>query len=100
MKYPESAQRALALRIYCNFGGHGNQKKFAEWLGMSQALWGMIERGNAQFSYSVIKLIKKRHPAIDMEWLRDGYEGKMPPDIMRPLAQILNELRKGNTSAA
>ena len=93
-QFPDSARRALALRIYCGFDGHGQQKRFCEWLGggVTAARWGMVERGQTQFSYRMIQVIKQKLPTVDTEWLRDGVEGKMPIDMMKGLNQIMARL--------
>jgi len=77
-KYPDSARRALALRLYCGFPGHGGQKDFANWLGpdLTYVLWGAVERGEARFSFRLIGIIKQKLPTVDTEWLRDGVEGR------------------------
>lgn len=91
-KYPDTARRALALRILCGYPGHGNQKKFAEWLGVTGPRWGNVERGVVPFSPRIIKIIKRRLPAIDTEWLQEGSEAKMPLGLMREINQILETL--------
>lgn len=101
-KYPESGLRMLALRVHCGFPGHGNQKEFAQWLGpgMSAARWGMVERGQTQVSDRVFKILRKRLPWLEWDWVREGVEGKMPPQFERPLLHILDKLRNGNMSAS
>lgn len=99
-KYPELGLRAQALRIFAGYPEHGGQKKFAAEIGASSGLWGAIERGHARFSYRVIKLVKKKFPGVDTEWLTDGNEDNMPPKLMQPLNYILDKLRKGNTLAS
>ena len=66
-RYPASARRARALRIYCGFAGYGKQKRFCEWLGdgVTTARWGMVERGQTQFSYRIIHIIKQKLPTVD-----------------------------------
>lgn len=99
-KFPEIGLRARALREFAGYHGHGGQCQFAKEVGIGKGLWSAIEKGNARFSYRVTRLIKKKFPGIDAEWLTDGYEGNMPPNLMRPIRQILDSLRKGNTEAS
>lgn len=101
-QYPDSGARALALRIYCGFPKHGGQKDFAKWLGpgVTAARWGMVERGQTPFSDRMFKILRQRLPWIEWDWLREGTEGKMPPQYERPLLQILAKLRSGTTLEA
>ena len=102
-RYPSSARRARALRIYCGFPGRrGGQKDFVAWLGggVTAARWGMVERGETQFSYRIVHIIKQRLPTVDTGWLRDGVEGKMPIDMMKGLNQILEGLAPYTSGAS
>jgi len=86
-----SGMRARALRVYC---GYESQKNFAEKFlkVVSPGRWGNVERGNIPFSFRLIKIIKKKVPAIDTEWLRDGNEDKMPVGMLRELKAIMAKL--------
>lgn len=102
-KYPDSGLRALALRIYCGFPDRrGGQKDFAKHIGggLTSARWGMVERGQTPFSDRMFQILRRRLPWLEWDWVREGTEGKMPPQYERPLAQILDKLRNGNTAQA
>ena len=83
--------RARALRIYC---GYESQKDFAEKFleVVSPGRWGNVERGTVPFSFRLIEIIKKKVPAIDTEWLRDGNEDNMPVGLLRQLNKIIAKL--------
>lgn len=70
---PETtADRAKRLRIAMGYGGHGNSKQFAEYLGVTPNRWNNVER-----DYPIGRLMEeiiKVKTGISIDWLKYGDE--------------------------
>jgi hypothetical protein len=76
-------KRLLGVMYVAGWPPHerGNKKEFAERvLGISQARWNNIITGVSPLSREVAGIIKKRFPAISMDWLQYGDGQPVPGD--------------------
>ncbi len=65
------ANRMRRLRTAWGYGGHGGQRLFAEFLGISQQRWGNIENGHP-LGRDLVQIIVKKCQGIDYNWLLGG----------------------------
>ena len=72
MAQPDSeATRCAHLHEAMGFHGHGSQKAFADFLGITEDRWGNVERG-LPLSKTLAILLVEKCPGVTLDWLLLG----------------------------
>jgi transcriptional regulator with XRE-family HTH domain len=83
------AARMRQVRAAYGYAGHGGQKLFAEFLGISPQRWSNVENGIAQGLGSELALrLVTKCPGVTLDWLVRGDASTLSQVAMRRLGLL------------
>lgn len=85
-----TGERLKQLRKASGYGGHGQAKAFAAYLGVASNHYSMIEAGKRPLALDTAREAKRQFGAT-LDWLYDGDGQGLPDELRRRIHAAITE---------